>query len=51
MYEPLMRNPSRSAVFAARGNRNETEQIVRNSLLEAGLLHIRCVIEFLGQKT
>ncbi len=37
-------------LFAARGNRNETEQIVRISLLEAGLLHIRCVIEFLGQK-
>ncbi len=37
-------------LFAMRGNTNETEQIVRNSLLEAGLVHIRCVIEFLGEK-
>jgi hypothetical protein len=37
-------------MFAARGNRDETEQVVRNSLLEAGLLHIRCIIEFLGEK-
>ena len=36
--------------FAARGNRNEEEQVVRNSLLEAGLVHIRCVIEFLGER-
>lgn len=37
-------------LFAARGNSHERDQLVRNSLLEAGLIHIRCVIEFLGQK-
>jgi hypothetical protein len=37
-------------LFAARGNVHEAEQLVRNSLLEAGLVHIRCVIEFLGER-
>ncbi|MBK8333006.1 MAG: hypothetical protein KAY11_00415 [Ilumatobacteraceae bacterium] len=37
-------------LFAARGNRNDAEQVVRNSLLEAGLVHIRGVIEFLGER-
>lgn len=37
-------------LFAARGNTHDAEQVVRNSLLEAGLIHIRCVIEFLGER-
>ncbi|MDP2291135.1 MAG: hypothetical protein Q8M22_08075 [Actinomycetota bacterium] len=50
MLDPVHYEVQQLLLFAARGNRNEVEQVVRNSLLEAGLVHIRCVIEFLGEQ-
>jgi hypothetical protein len=35
-------------LFAAPGQQNDAEQVVRNSLLEQGLVRRRGVIEFLG---